>query len=249
MTSALGLLFLFINLIDVAQIVPLYAFLEVRLPANLGSLLRQLFHRQGATLYEGYADLFRGARRLLFLSAQNATALSANFLEHNVEKLLALLLSCVVFWAGARLTERRLDNCAARLAQKAFACKLYTNCANSYLSVQTRLAFTGALVLWDLCRNAFSAPLLPFQVVGLVAFLCVVLLPFVHLTKLRNTVRSASTKTKDSYYGASKWRTSSLALVLSKTLFGPFVAASIVFIPTVWALWLIGLVCLFNVIS
>lgn len=202
--SALGLLFLFINLIDVIQIVPLYIFLEISLPINLGSILHQLFVKQSSTIFEGYAELFKGERRLLFISSSSSTAVSANFVENNIEKMVALFISFLVFWVGARLTEQKLNNCFAKRIQKIFACKLYANCINSYLSISTRLVFTSSVIIWDIRKNIPTTPILPFHVIGLFAFLCALLLPTIHATHLRSVRNSGEVKTIESYFGASK---------------------------------------------
>lgn len=51
-------------------------------------------------------------------------------------------------------------------------------------------------------------------------------------------MKSIYINTKENYYGAQHKQSLSLVLVLSKILFGPFIAASIVLLPTYCALGL-----------
>lgn len=147
------------------------------------------------------------------------------------------------------MTERKFTNCFLKRIQKVFAFKCYVNCINSYLSIQTRLSFSAALVVWDIRKNKFNLPLLPFHITGILVFLCILVTPFIHPTYLRNQVSSIRVKTQDSYLGAYKGRISSLILVFSKTSFGPLVAASIVLLPAVWALVFIGVICCVNLVA
>jgi hypothetical protein len=174
--------------------------------------------------------------------------MSVNFIENNIEKVVTLILSCFVFWVGAKLTERKIKNCIGKIFQKAFVFKIYSNCVSSYLSIQTRLAFTAAIVLREIQHNPISKSFLPFHIFGMVFFLFTSLIaPFLHVVCLHNTANLRMVRTKDNYFGTEKGKPFSIGLILSKTLFGPFIAFSIVLFAPSSALLFGTAVCFLNI--
>lgn len=161
-----------------------------------------------------------------------------------------MMINCAIFWIAAKLTERKIDNCAGKIAQNSFAHQLYSNCSNSYLSIQTKIVFTSSFAIWGMGRNPFKSPLLPFHILSFTFFLFFTLIGhFLHLVNLKNTANNKRIRTKSSYFGTCKGKPSSYALVLSKILFGPLIAASIVLMPTYYALGFGFCLCIINIIA